>query len=258
MTTVFVCEDSLDGILTGVYEAWDSRLGHENVKLKTDEPDTLELFCEYRSVKTDLEKAEKVLRTVRLRMGEEASEAVCYAAACSHAERADAIYRLIVRGLSMRDGRQAIHCLQDTSVSLIAKLRQKAWHEAHRLLGFLRFEELSNGALYGRIEPFCAVLPLIAPHFADRFRQEDWIIHDMVRGQLAVHRKDGPWALADAALLSPEYLEGRSGDEEEFQRLWQAFCESVAIEERCNPRCQQNLLPLRFRSCMTEFQEKFF
>ena len=29
MTTIFVCEDSLDGILTGVYEAWDSRLGHE-------------------------------------------------------------------------------------------------------------------------------------------------------------------------------------------------------------------------------------
>ena len=26
--TIFVCEDSLDGILTGVYDAWDSRLGH--------------------------------------------------------------------------------------------------------------------------------------------------------------------------------------------------------------------------------------
>lgn len=33
--TVFVCEDSLDGILTGVYDAWDSRLGHSGVRLKT-------------------------------------------------------------------------------------------------------------------------------------------------------------------------------------------------------------------------------
>ena len=30
--TVFVCEDSLDGILTGVYDAWDSRLGHSGVR----------------------------------------------------------------------------------------------------------------------------------------------------------------------------------------------------------------------------------
>ena len=64
MTTIFVCEDSLDGILTGVYEAWDSRLGHENVRLQTEAEGTLELFCQYRPVRRDLEKAEKVLRTV--------------------------------------------------------------------------------------------------------------------------------------------------------------------------------------------------
>ena len=27
---VFVCEDSPEGIFTGVYDAWNSRLGHEN------------------------------------------------------------------------------------------------------------------------------------------------------------------------------------------------------------------------------------
>ena len=42
--TIFVCEDSLDGILTGVYDAWDSRLGHRRVKLKTAGVDTYELF----------------------------------------------------------------------------------------------------------------------------------------------------------------------------------------------------------------------
>ena len=101
MITVFLCEDSLDGILTGVYEAYDSRLGHRNIRLKTEEMDTMELFCEYRTVRTDLEKAEKVLRTVQKRMGEKAKEAVCYAAACPDGRRADAIYRLIVLGLSL-------------------------------------------------------------------------------------------------------------------------------------------------------------
>ena len=66
MTTVFLCEDSLDGILTGVDEAWDSRLGHENVRLQTESGDTMELFCEYRAVPADLEKAGKVLNKMTL------------------------------------------------------------------------------------------------------------------------------------------------------------------------------------------------
>ena len=254
MITVFWCEDSLDGILTGVYDAWESGLGHAQVRLKTDAQDTLELFCEYRQVRTELEKAEKVLRTVRRRMGEEAFEAVCYAAACEHPERADAIYRLIVLGLSLPDGREAVHCLQNESVSLVMKLRQKAWHEAHRLMGFLRFEEMENGILYARFRSVCAVLPLLAPHFADRFRQENWVIHDLGRGSVAIHRKNSVWVLAEEKDLRLNSLGRPSESEEAFQSLWKTFCTSIAIEERNNPGCQQTLLPLRFRPCMTEFQ----
>ena len=252
--TVFVCEDSLDGILTGVYDAWDSRLGHSGVRLKTADTDTYELFCEYRDVKTDMEKAEKVLRTVLRRMGEEAREAICYACACPNPDKADAIYRLIARGLSMEDGAKAIHYLQDPSIALVMKLRQKAWHEAHRMLGFLRFEELPGGVLYARMEPPYAVLPLIAPHFADRFRQENWIIHDLKRGLLALHPAGGWWVLTDDGELNQKFLTGRSEREEEFQALWKTFCQTIAIEERRNPRCQQTLRPLRFRPHMNEFQ----
>ncbi|MCI8744980.1 MAG: DNA metabolism protein [Lachnospiraceae bacterium] len=254
--TIFWCEDSLDGILTGIYDAWDSRLGHGNVKLKTDEQDTLELFCDYRQVKTDTVKAEKVLRTIRERLGEEAFEAVCYAAACTDSGRADAIYRVVVLGLHMKDGRRVMNCLQNSDVSLVMSLRIKAWHEAHRYMGFVRFEELENGVLYSAIEPAYAVLPLMAPHFADRFRQENWVIHDKHRGVIAVHPKGSLWVLADARELNTDYLGHPTEREQEFRELWKSFCKSIAIEERRNPRCQQGLLPLRFRGCMTEFREE--
>ena len=253
MITVFLCEDNLDGILTGVYDAWDSGLGHENVRLDLEEGYSMELFCSCRTVRTDLVKAEKVLRTVARRMGREAEEAVCFASACPEREKADAVYRLIVRGLSMTDGHRAVHCLQDPSVSLVMKLRQKAWHEAHRMMGFLRFEELENQVLYAQIEPAYDVLSLIAPHFAERFLRENWIIHDKKRAQAAVHRAGGGFFLADASFLTQAYLE-RHPQERGFQMMWKAFCESAAIEERRNPACQQKLLPLRFRHCMTEFQ----
>lgn len=31
---VFLCEDSPEGIFTGVYNAWESRLGHNNISLQ--------------------------------------------------------------------------------------------------------------------------------------------------------------------------------------------------------------------------------
>ena len=32
--TVYTCKDSFEGILTGVYDAWMSRKGHDNVRLE--------------------------------------------------------------------------------------------------------------------------------------------------------------------------------------------------------------------------------
>ena len=47
---IFQCEDSTEGIFTGVYDAWASRLGHGNVKLEAGTGHEMELFSEYRSV----------------------------------------------------------------------------------------------------------------------------------------------------------------------------------------------------------------
>ena len=54
---VFVCEDSPEGIFTGVYDAWSSRLGHENVRLEVQGEYNYSLFSEYREVAVDQLKA---------------------------------------------------------------------------------------------------------------------------------------------------------------------------------------------------------
>ena len=48
--TVYVCEDSFDGILCGVYDAWMSRKGHDHVRLEIDGTQEPELFCQYEPV----------------------------------------------------------------------------------------------------------------------------------------------------------------------------------------------------------------
>ncbi len=251
--TVFVCEDSLDGIFTGVYDAWASRLGHRNVRLEVEEEKTLELFCRYTPVKTDMEKAKKVLGTIRERLGEECTEYICQAAACADGRKADAIYRMVVLGLSLEQGSQVTSCLTYGPVATVMELSQKTWHEAHKLMGFVRFSKLSNGILYAKVEPKHQVLSFLAPYFADRLRHESWIIHDVGRGLLAVHGGDVGWVLMEDQDLNPERLGQVAEKEEQIEELWKCFHESIAVEARINPKLQRQLLAMRFRPYMLEF-----
>ena len=47
-----------------------------------------------------------------------------------------------------------------------------------------------------------------------------------------------------------------SEKEEEYQELFQFFCNRISIRERENRRLQRSMLPLRFRKYMTEFMPK--
>lgn len=41
---VFTCKDRFDDMMTCIYEAWASHLGHNNIKLRTEPLGTMELF----------------------------------------------------------------------------------------------------------------------------------------------------------------------------------------------------------------------
>ena len=90
--TVFTCEDNFDAMMTCVYEAWASRLGHSNIKLKTEPIGNLELFCDYRHVDADPEKTASVVRSIKSKISYQAYIMI-YEAAISDAEdKLDTIY----------------------------------------------------------------------------------------------------------------------------------------------------------------------
>lgn len=254
--TIFECEDSVDGVFTAVYDAWASRLGHRNVHLQTREMRTLDLFAEYREVITDAQKAEKVARTIRRRMGQEAYEVIYRAVLACDSEKADSIYRVLVYGLasgiSEREAAEVIFHLTDPDVCHVFELSRRVWHEAHRYMGFVRFREMANGVLFSEIEAESHVLPLIGDHFADRFPNENFMIYDHTHEESLVHQASGPWFLLLDAEPDRDQRESYSEKEEELQRLWRGFCESISIQARENPRLQQQFWPLKFRKWMTE------
>ena len=114
-----------------------------------------------------------------------------------------------------------------------------------------------------RIGPKNDIMTLLAPHFADRLPEENWVIYDENHKRAAVHPAGRSWFLVNQP-LEPEQENSDRGwsrwlrertDEETYEDMWRMFCDTIAIRERRNPVCQRTHLPLRFRPDMTEFQK---
>lgn len=263
---IFLCEDSVDGIFTGVYDAWASHYGHRNISLTTRTPDNYTLFDEYISVTPDAEKSHKVGNTLLQRLGADVYSQICEAAAAleepsrksNQLSKADAIYRTIVLGLSLKDGRHVLEYLGEPYVNRVFQLSRATSNEAHHLLGFLRFQELENGVLFARIHPKNDVLPLLGDHFSDRLPEENFMIYDETRKKAALHRKGSYFFLTGTEGLNEEMLHRFSSEELEYQRLWCGFFESIAIEARRNPKLQNQNIPKRFQKDAVEFSSNSY
>lgn len=190
--TVYICTDSFEGILTGVYDAWMSRKGHSSVRLETaGQNRTMELFCEYIDVLPDDEKVEKVIRSVRTKISEAAYEAIYKASLSKNGDKADHIYRFLIRGFQMGAG--VTQSLQLPEVFQIFEICRNLDNEAHLETEFLRFVQMDEDILVSRIGPKNDVLVLIAPHFADRMPAENWIIYDENRKKAVLHHGCPAW-----------------------------------------------------------------
>lgn len=252
---VLVCENSIDGIFSGIYRAYESRQGHNNIRLVTpDALESYELFCEYEEVPVDLENSQKVADTLRRRMGQEVYSEICHAINAWESEKerrkniskAEAVYKTVVLGLAMEQSSRVLNNLGNPYVARVFQLARSAGNEAHHLLGFLRFSELENGTLFARIHPKNNVLSMLAEHFTDRLPMENFIIYDENRKTAVLHKKGSGYLLAEVPDADEEFMNRFSDREQEYRQLWLEFFHSIAIEARKNPKLQSQNIPKRF------------
>ncbi len=255
---IFLCEDSIEGIFTAVYDAWSSRYGHGNIRIQVqsaqEEGTEMELFSEYIYVAGNGEKTKKVAGSIKEKISGDAFDMVCKAVCSDETEKGDIIYRFLILGFSI--GPKVVDYLSNDTVLSIFKMNRKVNNEAHHFLGFVRFTESKSNILLAKINPGNDILRLIAPHFSERFNSENFVIYDEKRKTAIVHRSGFPWIYTLADELKVDRFHELSDQEEEFRLLWKTFFDTVAIEERKNYKLQRNNLPKRFRSNMPEFMPK--
>ena len=250
---VYQCEDSLEGIFTAIYNAYEDKNKPEDTRVSlTDE---LLLFAKYVPVTVDKTKALKVMNTIKRRFGEDDYWRICLALSSPDEDKAQAIYKTIAAGLSGNCGHgHLFDNLADDSVHKVFSLSRAAGNEFTHLRGFIRFQELENGILYSKIGPKNNVLAFLMPHYADRFPTENFMLYDAGRNLFGIHPAREQWYVMQDSnyYLNEEKLRMSEG-ELAYQELFRYFCHKIAIKERKNLELQRNMLPLRFREYMMEF-----
>ncbi|WP_298433951.1 TIGR03915 family putative DNA repair protein [Geobacter sp.] len=241
-------DGTFDGFLTAVVTARAEGLTPDGIVRTL--PEQGGLFGELRRIESDPERARPFAATLRQRLSAEAWRILRYAFQADAPEVGMVLFRYLELG--ERVGRALDTMIAHDRVLPAWKLARAVGREAHRFKGLVRFQELEGGVWYATIEPDHRIVPLIAPHFAARFADQRWIIHDLRRAVAALFDP----GRRETALLPLEVTGPlpRSANEVLFRELWQRYFERLAIAERLNPGLQRQNLPLKHRRHLPEFE----
>lgn len=240
---VFQYDGTFNGFLCCVYESYV----HKEFPIAfTGDEDCCSLY-EVRYVPTDQAHAQRVYRSI-VRISHPAAGVLQRAFLTEMEDKECRLYALIQK--LYREGPGFLRNRSDSVYYPVAKAIRHLNGELEKLRGFVRFSDY-HGILGGEIEPKNRVLPLLRRHFCDRYANESFFLYDRTHRELLMY------ANGKSRILSVDQLTLNPPDEEEIQYrvLWKRFFDTVSIEARYNPRCQNTFLPKRYRSCMTEFQD---
>ncbi len=249
--TVFTCQNDFTSMMTCIYDAWASKLGHSNVLLQLEPVLEPELFMNYIHVDPDDNKAESVVRSVKSKLSNECFHLLFNVSCSELPEKLDLMYRFLVKAFHI--GPVIVNMLQDPDVIHMSQISKRVGNEAHLSLEFMRFASVDNQVYVAHFEPKADVIMMVAPHFCDRMPSEHWIIIDSARNIAAVHPKDSPYYLRSLTEKEASQLKEASESHDIFINLWKTYFDSIAIKERENYICQRSHFPLWMRKHVTEF-----
>lgn len=244
---VIYCYDgSFEGLLCCVFESF---CRHELPDGVVSEEDSQLTFSDILHIDTDHEKAGRVANAIPKKISPQAADLI-RTAFLTCAENKDLLILTYLQK-GFRVGKAIDSMLADDTVNALNKAVLHCTNEAHKLKGFLRFSDF-DGYLAAVIEPKNKVIPLIAGHFADRMRNENFLIYDKTHRMAAIYYAYKMEFAEDIDFEMPP----ASTEEERYRELWRGFYKTIGIAERENPRCRMNMMPKRYWNNMTEMNNE--
>lgn len=250
--TVFETDGSFEGLLTAVFRAYaTSRIPDAIVSTGNAQRG---LFDDCVRIDTDPAVADRVWTGLKRHLGARQRQRLFQAHLSEESNVETLILQRIVDAIP---GCRGITPAVDLSVGIrIDQLSQKVRREAHRIKGFIRFQQTTNGSYLALIAPRYDVLPLIRRHFEIRYADQDWMIYDTARKYgLGYNRKATREIRLESKVLT-EFEQEIDEQEHLCQVLWQRYYDAVTIRSRNNPALHRRQLPRRYWRYLTEKNPK--
>lgn len=243
MELVYLYDGSFDGFLCCVFESYTQK---EILTAIYSDEDFAPVLFATRTVVTNPAHAHRVYRSlVKLSPAVGPFLRRCHLTCLESKELH--MYRFVRKLYQV--GPALLRRLSDDACLPLLKAVRHMEHEAELLRGFVRFSELS-GVLGAEIEPKNRILPLLRGHFCSRYQNERFFIYDRT------HKEVLFYAGGRSEILPLDHFQMAEPDEAEarYRTLWKRFYDTIAIQERKNPRLRMTQMPKRYWSTMTEFQ----
>lgn len=241
---IFVYDGTFDGFLCCVYKYYYSNFNPVKI-VSEDEAESS--FFQFVTVVTDAGKAEKVKKAICSKISPHTFNFMRECMLCYEKEKEYHMLWYIIKGFKVGAG--IYNMISDEDVSLLRKYHRHLEREKHLYLGILRFYK-SEEVYISVIKPKNKIIPLIANHFVQRFSNQSFMIYDYSNKQAFLYdNKHGEIVEADNIQL-PEIDE----NEENMQKLWKLFYDTIAIKERNNPKCRMNFMPKRTWDMLPEMK----
>jgi len=252
LSTVFTCSRSLGAMLSCIYDAWASGLGHQNIKLAYEPLNQLNIFDTYIHVDEDEGKIDSVISAINHKISPEFYHTIAYSAGAYEEDTLDTIYRVLILGFHY--GPSVLSMYQFKDVTRFFEISRRYGREAHSFREFSRFTLVNGNVYIAHIEPKSYVLLPVAEYFADRMPSENWVVVDDVHHEAVVHPCNTQYYLRTLTDDEFELIKDTEQNVDAFTSMWKTYFDSIAIKERANRCCQMNHFPEWKRKHVTEFQ----
>ncbi|MBD5632190.1 MAG: DNA metabolism protein [Clostridia bacterium] len=237
---IFITDGSPLCFFTAVFDAFK-----ESQCLITSESDLqLSLDSEVIRVEADENKALRVKRGIEKYDSEAVYDIITALRSCDSLKEQIA-FEYIKRIMERKSPVKKAYNLPE--VIEFNDILHKVSIEIHHIKGFLRFMESASGAFYAPYSPDNDITELLMPHFAERFKSERFVIHDLKRKIAGMY--DGhEWIMGyagEAEIYLSEY-------ERAFETLWKKYYKAVTIKERPHEKQMKNSMPVRYWKYLPE------
>lgn len=256
--TRYLYDGSFDGFLCAAQRAMDDEPGAGIAPAGAGQG---ELFMEDTPVVTDTRISRAFLRRFASAAGREEADSLLIAQASADPDAPGLLLKYIRRTLA--SGSAVADDISSPEVLAVGRIRDRVMLEINKFMGMVRFRKAGEELYYASVEPDSNIVGLIGPHFADRFRDQAFLIHDLKRGiafwrdSRRSERQGGrDSGIAEIPSLPPELIAALETNQDNVQAMWREYFKRIAIPQRRNPALQARLMPRRYWKHLTEVQDK--